>query len=271
MSGNRLRLLSDVLSLDAWHSPMRTDRASCQVCVELTFKEGRLGGEDEDFPFTFRLSLKRALMTIRLEEPLDIVRDSVARNIPDSQVHQTRLRAVRDGLIGSIGGEAKISPDTFVAALNAKLKTERTVQNEEETSFIQILPPILAVSEPRGRREYSWTLEPTFMPALRGQPWDPVESPRLSARYDPRKISKVTPAISVRIECALEDLLIQDINPKDRSLQETISNILPGDTRLAAAKQHIKHVLRVANLEPGGLDNRFSRFLVASVLAAVEP
>lgn len=90
-------MLAEVLRLDAWHKPLRTDGGTSSVYVELSFEEGRLGG-DADLPFTFRVRLKRALLTIEVEEPLKIDRASIARPIPKSEVERKQLSSPKCNL-----------------------------------------------------------------------------------------------------------------------------------------------------------------------------
>jgi hypothetical protein len=66
MKDNRTKVLGEVLSLDAWHEPFRCDGETSGVFVELSFHEGRLGGDDAAMPVTFKIELKRALLTVRL-------------------------------------------------------------------------------------------------------------------------------------------------------------------------------------------------------------
>ncbi len=229
-----------------------------------------MGGSHAEFPYTFKVGLKRATLIVRLEHPLAIDRASVARNIPDSQVEQTKIRTMRDKLIGSMDAQANISPTKMFATAGGRVAGEREQRVREELKIVQALPPILAVSEPRSPQEYAWTLEPTFMKELRGQPWDPVISPRLSARYNFHKLGPIEPVIEAKITCALEDITIEDIQPKDRTITGRVAALLSSDTRIAAAKQHLKQVLRLSSLEPGEMDNRFAPLLIATALATVE-
>ncbi len=93
---NQKRVLAQVLSIDAWHGPIRTDGDVSAVHVELSFQQGRMGGDDPGFPFTFNIALKRALLTVRLEPPLKLDRNSVARQIPSNQGEYTRIMAALD-------------------------------------------------------------------------------------------------------------------------------------------------------------------------------
>ncbi len=270
MNNNRSRVLSEVVSLDAWHGPIESNSTSSSVSVEINFKEGRIGGGDEDFPFTFKLSLKRALLKLRLESPLKIDRTSIARNIPDAQVKHTELITARNQATAEVKAGGKINPALFTAALSGQVETSTEVSKQEEMSVVRTVPPILVSSEPRNQNEYCWTLEPTYLPYLMGQPWDPVNDPRLLAKYDYNKIGKIDPVIEATLTCAFEDIEIDDILPKDETLQKRVSNFWKGDTRMSAAKQHLKTVLQNYDLEPGSMDNRFASLLVASVIATTE-
>ncbi|WP_454280123.1 hypothetical protein [Sphingomonas sp. Marseille-Q8236] len=90
MSNNR-RVLAQALAIDAWHEPMRFDGQTFSVHVELSFKSGRIGGDDPNFPFTFNIALKRALLILKMEEPLVIDRRTVARSIPANTAEMTRI------------------------------------------------------------------------------------------------------------------------------------------------------------------------------------
>lgn len=270
MSGNRARLFAEVVSLDAWHQPFVVARNRSQVHVEITFKEGRLGGDDADFPLTFTVKLKGSTLTVKLEPPLEVDRKSVARNIPETQVQQSRIRAIRDSASASLKAGARLGPGIFSGGLQGDISAARNVSRDEEMRVVQTVPPILSIAEPHGPNEYRWTLEPSYLESLLGQPWDPSTQPRLSAKYDVLKIGSIDPVISVYLSCAEEDLDICDIVPKDLSLAARVDQLLYGDPRLAAAKQHIRKVLQKADLEPGRMDNRFASLALASVISATE-
>jgi hypothetical protein len=268
---NRRRLLSEVASLDAWHSPIKTGAGKTQVSVELTFKEGRLGGDDEDFPFTFKMALKRATLSVSVEEPLLIDRRSIARNVPEALIEQTKIRSLREKMQANMGGKTTFGTDGLSSNFSIGANSSFAGANAEETKLVQMVPPILVVSEPYGAQEYRWTFEPSFTATLLGQPWDPVSEPRLAARYDFAEPPKICPEVEVTLTCKLSDVMIEDIQPKDPSVRDRLKGRYSYDARNSAAQQHLKQVLRVANLEPGSMDNRFSGLVLATVMSASEP
>jgi hypothetical protein len=268
---NRRSLLSEVVSLDAWHSPMKVGPGKSEVCVEITFKEGRLGGDDDDFPFTFKMALKRATLAVKLEAPLTIDRRSIARNIPDTLIEQSKVRTLRSKIQSMLSANTQIGTGGLNARLEAGSMGEIAGASEDEIRLIQKVPPILVASEPFGSHEYRWTLEPAIAATLIGQPWDPVAQPRLAARHNFDQLPKLAPEIEVTLSCKLSDTLIEDIQPKDRNMRDLLRGRYSGDARTAAAQQHLKQILRMANLEPGTMDNRFASLIIASVISASEP
>lgn len=269
LSGNRKRILSEVLSIDSWHEPFWIDGSTSAVHVELSFHEGRLGGDTDDFPFTFKINLKKALLTIRVERPLEIERSSVARSVPEAQVELTRLRMAREAAQAQVGVSANITPAALAFALRGEAKKATEISSQDELKMVQSLPETLVSPRPDGPQQYSWELEPTFRSALRGQPWDPVASPRLRVRF-PGSHLKLDPCISVEIRCALEDIHISDLRPKKYGVGEDIKEMIFNRINEAAAIQHLKLTLRDADLEPSQLDNRFSEIILASVISVPE-
>ncbi len=269
MRNNRSRILSEVLSLDAWHDPLRVDGTSSAVYVELTFSEGRIGGNDAQIPFTFRLSLKKALLTIKVEDSLAIDRTSIARSIPQAQVELSKIMSAKQLAESSLVGKAKISPASLHVALTGDMKRESAVSQEDQLHLIQTVPETLVTPRANGNNSYSWELQPSFNPTLQNQPWHPVDAPRMKIK--PRgKLGKILPTVSVTVSCAVEDMDISELKPKSDTINGKIRNLIHNDVSQAAAIQHLKIILSEADLEPSEMDNRFSNFLIANVLALSE-
>jgi hypothetical protein len=267
MKSNRIRILSELVAIDAWHKPIKIDGNKATVHVELTFKQGRIGGDDADFPFTFRISLKRALLTVSVEPQLDVDRESIARNVPEASVEHTRLRIAREKAAASLDAGMKLTPVHVSAQLAANAGISKDVAKEEQFKIVQNSPQTLVTYEPLSRTEYRWSLDPVFDNELNGQPWDAIMAPRLAIRPNGSN-GKIEPSIKVELSCALEDLDITDIEPKKNpKFTDKIKEFVFHDTNKAAAVQHLKLVLQEADLEPGKLDNRFSQIMVASVIA----
>jgi hypothetical protein len=257
------------MSLDAWHDPFRLDGSTSGVYVEVSFKGGRVGGDSPEIPFTFKLSLKRALLTIQLESPLEIERRSVARSIPSTAAELSSILKTKERAEISLGGKAKISPASFHLALSGESKSTDEVSREDEIKVIQTLPQIIVSPRPVSSRSYSWHLESSYNPSLQGQPWHPADEPRFRIKAIDN-IQKIFPTIKVVVSCALEDIIIEDIKLKSDGLGQSIKNIIFNNINEAAAIQHLKLVLKNSDLEPSAMDNRFSDLIIANVLAMSE-
>ena len=266
MVSNHKRILSDVLALEAWHEPFSTGSNSVAVYVEIAFSEARIGGDNGELPFTFKLSLRRAKLTVTVDEPLKIDRATVARSVPETQVEYSRLRLAKDRIAASAKASGKVSPATMHAALSAEAGLESEATREDELRIVQTLPETLVSPVPIGPFGYAWSMEPTFREVLAGQPWNPIDSPRFRIK-PPMEITRLEPSIKIEVSCALEDIKISDIVPKNPGLNQDIRNFIYDEVSEAAAIQHLKLILRDAELHPGSLDNRFSNLILADILA----
>jgi hypothetical protein len=265
---NRKRVFSEALSLDAWHDPFQIGTSSA-VFVDLTFKEGRLGGSDPEIPFTFKVCLKKALLSIDLEEPLEIDRKTIARDVPGAEIEVSRIIAAKKTAERSLGASASLSPEKLRASIMGFLSSKKEISKEDVIKMSQKIPEILTIPQAESEHRYNWAMEPSWEQHLSGQPWNPVEYPRIKIK-PPKILSAVMPAIRVSISCALEDVDIIDIQPKDKSISSKLKEIKSNQINISAAQQHLKMVLRDSDLEPESIDNRFLSLIIANILATEE-
>ncbi len=263
---NKRRVLAQVLSIDAWHEPMKFDGQTFSVHVELSFKNGRVGGDNPDFPFTFNVALKRALLTLTLEKPLVIDRNSVARSIPLNQAEMTRIVSARDEVKSSVELGGKVSPLTMAFSLTGKTAGSEANSRENQVKVVQEVPRIIALPQPSGRREYAWELKPGQSETLEGQPWDPVAEPRFSARITTDGKPRIEPIIKAVVSCKLEDLDITDLTLKDSSVVGIFKEMAFNRVNTAAAVQHLKFTLKEMELETGDFGDLFSAVTLADVI-----
>lgn len=151
-------------------------------------------------------------------------------------------------------------------ALSGAASRGRSLSDEEVLSVVQTLPENIVTPRPLGSHAYSWELEPTYRDVLKGQPWNPVNEARLRIK-SLTSIPTIAPAITVEISCDLDDVHISDLKLKDESLSNRMVAAVFNDINEAAAIQHLKHILREADLEPSSLDNRFARMILANTIA----
>jgi hypothetical protein len=262
---NRRRLLSDLLSIDAWHAPIRVDEKTAKVCVELTFKEGRVGGNDTELPFTFKVSLRKAELTIKLENPLVYDRDTVSRSIPSTKAELTRIRTAREHAERTAKFGMNIDAASFAAAFKAQAGEKTSDQREDVLKVVQTIPEIMVTPSPKGNNSYSWSMEPTWRQFLSGQPWDPSEEPRMLVGLT--KVSKIEPAVSVELRCAFEDIAIYELETKETSVFGLIKASAFNVVNEKAAVQYLKKLIAQADLQSSAMDNRFNEIILASVMA----
>jgi hypothetical protein len=119
---DRIKVFSDVVSIDAWHDPILGKAVPSGVMVDLSFTEGRLGGTEAEFPFTFRIRLKKAVLRIFVEKPLIIDRNSVSRVSHELRVTHNIINEVKEDLRASAKVDISFSPTKLRAAIETKLK-----------------------------------------------------------------------------------------------------------------------------------------------------
>lgn len=263
---NRRRFLSELVSIDAWHEPIRIDDKSAGVFVELSFREGRIGGDDGELPFTFKASLRRAALVVRLEHPLKLDRSSVARSIPAKQAELTKVRSAREEVERKLGGNLGVDPAHFAAALNGELSKSTAISKAEELKVVQTIPEIMVTPFPEGVNAYSWSMEPTWKDFLKGQPWNPIDHARLRVGLD-GKAQAIDPAITVELRCAFEDIEIYDLETKADSIFGLVKDTTFNLTNQKSAIQHLKRLIAEADLLPSKFDNRFNEVILANVIA----
>lgn len=263
---NQRRVLAELLSIDAWHDPIRVDSTTSNVHVELSFQQGRIGGDDDKFPFTFNVSLKRAILTVKVEAPLEIDRKTVARHIPANQAELTKITSARETAKSSAEFGGRVSSKSMTAALGAKVGDETEVSKAAELRFVQATPKIVATPRPMGAHEYAWELTPGYEEILEGQPWDPVSEPRFRLRpSNPQEA--LERVIKVYVSCKLDDIVIDGLELKDNSPTGIIKEMVFPKMNEAVAVQQLKLTLRDMNLEIGRMDDRFSNLILADILS----
>jgi hypothetical protein len=262
---NRKRFFANLISIDAWHSEFTDEHPTADLHADLVFMTARLGGEEES-KVRFRLSLKRAelIVIIPESEPVAVDKLSVSRDgDPETLKHRTTTETKSEAKIaGEIG--LNISPNAGSSSLSidaggSKQKTE--TENFECDSTIN---KIKVVQSKTANGSYRWTVESRDGRALDGRPW-PANKHRLKI-IDKRKnkISDIPPTVHIEIRCAREDLIIENIEIKEKNM---IQNMIPAKkNNLAAAEAYIRDYLARAGLEVGRIDDKFSELTLANII-----
>ncbi len=178
MSDNRIKLFAQLVRADAWRTVYDAE-GKAHLHVELSFQEGHFGGDSAFIPFTFSANLKRAVLRATVEAPLRIVRASVARSIPQKEIELNKYLSVRKQINASASAEATVNPRAFAAGLAGSIQGEISVDKGEEARVRETVPAILVKAQPGGSGVYQWELQPSYFPHLEGQPWHPIDEPRM--------------------------------------------------------------------------------------------
>lgn len=272
LGGNRLRVLSEVVSVDAWTQPGDNDRRAI-FHVALAFHKPRMGGEDEKSQVRFTMAIKQCEIVIIPPQAPGVVVDksTVHRPPPLEPIKQRQLRAQRTKL--GFGGKlmAKIGqkPDASAEAQGSFSRERETSLDSEQE--ISIYDEGWGVTE---EGYYAWSVNGGLLEKglLTKSIWDGTK-PRLhfvDERSDEvrtrEKKRQMEPHARIEIRCAAEDIWIDDIEYKDPERQKRFERSQHRAEKLVAARQFIVHELKSRSLEPGDMvKNTLAKLKIADV------
>ena len=262
MANNRIRALSEVVSVDGWHAAFDKE-GKASVHVDLSFFKGLVGSEEE-FAVTFRLALRRAVVRVVVpdSEPLAVMQGSVDRE-PTVEMIRKVISESTVGRSGRASIDAQLKdPFALNAAVSGELsgqriKTYRTEGSEKISQF-----NIRQFKSPDG--SYCWEISGQDGEALIGKVWNPVNQPRLSVKK--KTDGPLEPSLRVSILCRRSDLLIEDVTPKKGSTAQTKFLL----NRQAAAKAVIREKILKNGLEHPTSDNDIIEIQIADCLIVQE-
>ncbi|SCX79964.1 hypothetical protein [Rhizobium sp. NFACC06-2] len=256
--GNRKRILSEVISLEAWQQP-GGNPSQVNLHADVVFKEGRIGGEEAS-KIRFRLSVRRAELIVIIPEneplvaiPSSVARDSIAiEGTKTSRVHRT------SGMSSSAKLSSKLSTLGVRAELDGNINASMNSDAEEVFEKKQLLRPISVEQSLTVDGHYRWEMFSEVNSVLRGRPWKVIEEPRLTLvdkRVDQRK--GIPPVVNIRVRCLREDIVISDISIKDEGKWSMIKSGSFFKNKLIAAQAYIRSMLVSEGLNSGDLSDPF--------------
>lgn len=259
---NRKRAISEVASVDAWHSSFTQGRKEAAVHVDVAFTDGRIG-EEPDSPVRFRLRLRRAEMVIVVPaiEPAKVVKSSVRRDAPSQSLE------IKSSASATIGADLsmKMGPAPRLAAKLGlgKAKTSTIQRLERSTAF-----RVMQIQTPEG--DYAWAISAVGDSQLEGRPWDAQKHWRLKVKDTrPTGSKSLPPQIHVELRCRREDFEITDIELKDGDDLN-----IPPKARLAAQDRAAEAIIRTrlaqSGLLRGPIEDRFATIVLAAIVAEGE-
>jgi hypothetical protein len=266
---NRRRMFADVVSIDAWHDEFTLRRKKADLHAHVVFGTARLGGEPES-KVTFRLSLKRAEFVVIAPqtEPVRIDKASVSRDAPERHGKKTRTEETTIKTRARAIAQSKLSEKEASASLTGEIEADAGTIAKEKLETSEIIRLMLVTQSTDVDGNYRWTIEPEEAKILKGQPWDAQRDPRLQLVDERENRSRgLAPVVRIEVRCLREDMVIEEIRPKDPGVWEKVKAKSGFGNRLIAAQAYIRTRLLKEGLEVGDITDRFAGLTLASVLA----
>lgn len=256
------RVFDRVISIDAWHSDFGSENHSASVHVDLSFLQAKMG-EESSSPVRFHVSLRKAKLTFIVpeNEPIAVIQRSVARETP-MKGSITRSSMEMNEASAGISGALNVS---LHPSLSGKIDG-RTSMSENSIATVSVSGEVsqFAVRQFNSNGRYCWDISPLSNVKLSGKVWNPVEEPRLSIKRT--AISRIDPTCRFQISCKREDIVIEEIELKNRSvLKDRFKH-----NRDAAAAAFLRKVLSEHGLESENFDESFSDVVMADMLVQKE-
>lgn len=271
-SNNQSRVLSDVVSLEAWHDAFGEGRTLSDLHVDVVFGDARVGGETEA-PVRFRLGIQRAEIVVIAPptEPVAVDPRTVSRDAPQLSGNISRTSNSKRAHSFKLNFAALFSARRLRSSELSGGADISYGRSTELNSVIKTTQSISAINTTQSRTSddhYRWIVSPALGKQLSGRPWDPLTQPRL-ALIDTRsdKSRGIPPSVRIEIRCRREDLIIHDLKLKDGSAWNIIRKKEGHRNRLAAAEAYIKSRLFEEGLHVGDMEELFSQTTIAAVTA----
>ena len=272
MSNNRIRIFSELVSLDAWYLPFSAKKQTSSLHADVTFLKARMGAES-DAVIRFTLQLKQAELKVIIPETEQIsaVRQSVDRaalEIVGTKKHRSSNKQ-KASMRASLSATVNAMRAKGGGSASAQLHRDAVVS--EETSTVEKLRGVSVSHSVDAEGNHRWLLQPGHGAVLTGKPWDAVKKPLMDLRDkrtgDNRTLS---PTVRLEVTCRREDLVIEDIVVKDASLLETVQNMVLSSRKYEAVEAFIKNRLEEHGLRSAELSDPYSVIHLGEITAADE-
>ncbi|WP_027681702.1 hypothetical protein [Rhizobium leguminosarum] len=273
MVGNRIRIFSELVSVDAWYPQFTASKSKVSLHADITFHTAHLGGE-HDSPVNFTLDLRRAELRVIVPEtePIGFERASVARF--DEGATATRKtkstfksKARLDAALGLAVGRNRLT--SGAASMSAGVGKD--VQRTEEITAIEKLKKIVVTHSVDAEGNNRWHFKPAIVETLEGKPWT-ARNLKLMKLVDQRQAvdSRFEPTVRLELSCLREDLRIGEIRLRDQGLFAAAMSKVGGERRMQAAAAYIRNRIAEEGLPSPHMDNDHAQIILAELSAAQE-
>ncbi|MEM5476836.1 hypothetical protein [Pacificibacter sp. AS14] len=267
---NTARILEEVVSLEAWHSPLVVNVDS-PFHVALSFSEGRFqGGKDNNI--SFKVALKRATLVVFVDDNLKVPNKTKVREYPTRNIEVSRTNRESEAFGETNGSKTSGGGEIGLTKLNAKATQEENSGTQqtsnmsgEHKEFERVTRAMRMTHHKVGTQE-TWKIEPIDANTLQGMCHDGDDA---LIKITPKTALRLSDmAIRVFLKCDAEDIEVSDIE-LDKSLLEKLSGANL-QRRKKQAKIVIAQKLAERSLELVDLDKKYQEVILADVLAVPE-
>lgn len=262
---NNPRSFAETVSLACWRTAYDNDTHRADLHLDVVFSEGRIGGgmTAEECPVYFRLSLRRAEIRVQrdLLKEIQIVASSVMREpmaIGRLETVDERKRGANARAAGRLGdGKAKFGLE---AEAFGGFKVSNRFEMGRDVSQMR-------VQHRNDDGDWSLNVSPHRDRVLDGQPWE-EKTPAMTLRdKKPDRVRGEPPEVTVEIRCRREDLVIEDIEFRDKKWPAWAT--LPAAKRVVV-EQYLKRELIESGFYCGDLSDKFAILVLADAVPEVE-
>jgi hypothetical protein len=254
---NRRRAFADVVTIDAWHDQFDNECKTADLHADVVFGTARLGGEAAS-QVRFRLSIKRAELVVIIPEtePVSVEKTSVSRDAPEFQAKMTGTVETTAQSKIQASANASVSEKGFKGSIGTGVKAESSVTAKEKIETSQIVQLMLVTQSKTEDGNYRWVITPQAQKVLEGRPWDANKNPRMKLVDGRRNRSKgIPPTVRIEVHCRREGLEIRDIEIKDETLWEKLSEKAGLRNKIVAAESYLRDRLAEEGLEAGQISD----------------
>jgi hypothetical protein len=262
---NRERILGDLVSIEAWFKRLTEQNPASDFFLHVRFQEAVFGSKPEDV-VRFRVRLRKANITVVVEEPIKVPRDTVRRDRLGWVNTIEEVRSQENGAAFDAKAGVALGPTHASASLEANANLNAAASNKiVETRTLLTSGTQVEHSVKDGANR--WTFTPAMGAHLSGHAFQ--ETVALMKLHLSGPTPRIEPTVKVVLTCLREDIDIIDLQAKDIP-KGILQRGMGEEKKLKLAEEILKMALSASELVVTDLSETFAEVTIADVLAAEE-
>ena len=258
MRPNNPRAVAESVSLAAWREPYSESDGTANLFIDVQFLVGLVGAEP-DLPVRFKFRLRRAQIKVMRdrEEIIEILPETVMRQALATLTKEKVESTTYEGGISGAAKLAKLKLDLSAdVGGSAAVQMTETVRGNEE-----VFPIVFQHFHREDCVGFEVTAQRVGRP-LQGAPWEP-NSPQMKIRDKKHGRTRgEEPELKVILECRQQDLLIEDVEFKDKKIRFDVL----GREKQVVVLQALKTEIMRTGLSAGDLSEPLASLVLADVV-----